>query len=82
MDTSYFVQIEGLWVSDAIRQPGTNNVSISFTADKIMAQPVSRLWLGWLSNYFDHLNAYKTEQVPLDASDIAAARSAWEKADK
>lgn len=82
MDTSYLVQIEGLWVSDAIRQPGTNNVSISFTEDKSMAQPVSRLWLGYLSNYFCHLNAYKTEQVPLDASDVSAVRSEWKKADK
>lgn len=82
MDTKYFVQITGLWVSDAIRQPGAGRVSISFTEDKSMAQPVSRLWLGYLSNYFDHLNAYKTVQVPLDASEIDAARSEWRKADK
>lgn len=82
MDTSYFVQITGLWVSDVIRQPGTGRISISFTEDKRMAQPVSRLWLGWLSNCFCHLNAYKTVQVPLDAADIAAARLEWEEVDK
>lgn len=82
MDTKYFVQIESLWVSDVMRQPGTDSVSISFNADKSMAQPVNRLWLGYLSNYFCHLNAFKTEQVPLDASEIDAAREEWKKAVK
>lgn len=81
MDTKYFVQIESLWISDVMNQPRTGSVNISFTEDKSMAQPVSRLWLGYLSNYFCHLNAYKTEQVPLDASEIDAARSEWEKVD-